>query len=81
MEALDLNNPDTRFLEYARLGDVGGVLVTCGVFHANPFAIGPNGDAFQLASTIEDAVNRADVMSLIQDFRNMYGAPQPTTLQ
>lgn len=73
---------DQRFLQYASEGDVGGILVTCGAFHANPFAIGSDGyDAMQRASKIEDAKVRADAISLIQDFREMYGAPQPQTLQ
>lgn len=77
-----LSMPDTRFLDYAREGDVGGILVTCAMFHANPFAIGPDGfDAVQLASTITDEQLRAYTMSLIQDFRDMYQAPQSQTLQ
>lgn len=47
---LDLTNPDTRLLNYARMGCRGGILVTCSVFDANPFVVGPDGlDPLQLA--------------------------------
>ena len=90
-------NIDARFLAYARVGDAGGILTTCGAFHANPFAIGSDGlDAMQLVARLPAVVEmvvdaetgltlsnkRSDLIALIQDFRDMYYvAPQANTLQ
>jgi len=90
-------NIDARFLDFVRAGDGGGILVTCITFHANPFAVGSDGlDAMQLINRLPPVVEvvvdealgltmsypRADLRTLIQDFRDMYHvAPQVNTLQ
>ncbi|MCA8448924.1 hypothetical protein [Burkholderia vietnamiensis] len=90
-------NIDTRFLEYARVGDTGGLLATGITFRANPFVIGSDGlDAMQLVARLPAVVElvvdaemgltlsntRSSLLTLIQSLRDMYYvAPQANTLQ